>query len=173
MRVQESVLEVEGGSVAWGTDIPFGDPRRLINGFAIPASWSVIKLPRVGLHPIFCSCEALGVGPMNKADCFNYIKANQLNEFCTVPVPWVAKNTPWEVTTFTLPPGDLCRKIIPKNYNGCIPPASWTITANPEDTIRWYEQEGVWFTDTVKFLKYLKTQSPKEYAAMLASQKRS
>jgi len=68
-------------------DIPFGDPCRLVNGFLIPASRSITLMPRIhGNQPIFCSCEALGVGPMNKYDCFNYIKANQPDEFYTVPI---------------------------------------------------------------------------------------
>jgi len=42
---EESVVKVEGGVVSGGIDIPFGDPRRDILGFAIPASQSVTLMP--------------------------------------------------------------------------------------------------------------------------------
>jgi len=61
----------------------------------------------------------------------------------------------------------------PAFSEGCVPPASCTVTVNPEDTIYYYEQEGVRLIDTTKFMKYLRTQSPKERAAMLASRKSS
>jgi len=82
---------------------------------AIPASLSVTLEPgiRGGPQPIFCSCEALGVGPMTKTDCFNYIRANQPDEFYTVPVPH----------------GDPRRTALHGggNYRVTIP-SSWTVT---------------------------------------------
>ena len=221
MRVEESVVEAEGGSVAGSIDIPLGDPRRLINGFAIPASWSVMKMTGIEGKPIVFSCEALGVGPMNKTDCFNYIKANQSDEFYSVPVlhgnlrrtvvhgkgsyrvtipsswmatmaprtgshrylflcvndaleprrsfthrqrcvEWVINNTPWEVLTVIIPLGDPRRIIKNVRSVGCVPPASWTVLINPENTICCYEEDGVMFTHIKELTKYVKKRDPKE-----------
>jgi len=47
-----------------------------------------------------------------------------------------------------LPLGDPRRKLGYSNYNGCVPPPSWTVLISPENTIRCYEQDNVRFTDT-------------------------
>jgi len=77
--------------------------------------------------------------------------------------------------TVALPLGDPRRIVNNGKYVGCVPPASWTVTVttNPEDTIHCYEQEGVTFKSTEKFVKYLREQHPKAYIMMLASCNRS
>ena len=40
-----------------GIDIPFGDPRRVHMGFAIPASWSVTLMPRVAQEKQRFACS--------------------------------------------------------------------------------------------------------------------
>jgi hypothetical protein len=146
---------------------------------------------------------------MSKKECFNYIKANQPDEFYTVPVPhgdlrrtvahgnasssyllpilsswtvtiapiiysrddwylcinealeptlsftsrkrciaWILKNTPWEIAAITLPLGDPRRTFNYSSYKGCVPPASWTVLIDPENTMRYYEKDVVSLTDT-------------------------
>ena len=200
----------KGGYSFTGIYIPLGDPHRVCKGFAIPASWSVTLMPRVGkVSPTFaCSCETLGIGPMSKEKCFDYIKANQPDEFYTVPIPhgdlrrtvmygkggncstsipsswimimtpitkgpndrflcvnealeptlsftsrkrciaWILKNTPWEIAAITLPLGDPRRTFNYSSYKGCVPPASWTVLIDPENTMRYYEKDVVSLTDT-------------------------
>jgi len=148
--------------------VPHGDPRRtVVRGndkcrVTVPPSWTVTMAPiTAGSHDDWFLC-------VNEA----------LEPTCTITgrkacVDWVIKNTPWEIITVTLPLGDPRRIInIKGNYNGCIPPASWTVTANPENNIRCYEKEGARFTNTDKFVKYVREQNPKEYTAMMASRKK-
>jgi hypothetical protein len=79
----------EGEEAFKGVSLPPGHPRRIFEGFLIPASWSVMLIPRVGRikEHAECSCEALGAGPLSKKDCFFYIKENQPEMLYTVPIP--------------------------------------------------------------------------------------
>jgi len=139
--------------------IPHGDLRRTVaRGISncrasIPSSWTTTMAPITGAFQDWFLCVNETLEPKrsftNRRAC----------------VEWVINNTLREVTTVALPLGDPRRKVNNGKYVGCVPPASWTVLINPENTIRGYEQESDKIINVDKFLKYARTQNPKDYAA--------
>lgn len=147
-------------------EIPFGDPRRVANGgFHIPGSWTVIEREKInkGKKGLVyeCSDESLGVGPMSRIECLDYVKMNRPHEF-------YVRN---------IPPGNKLRdhSIVGRGGKRTLTiPNTWTVRASICDLTSGHQplvycentKLGVSFHSKRECVVYLRENFPKEYDNM-------